>query len=47
MVVAFDFDKTLTYEDTLFGFYAEANEKNLAFLMKKGIMITKVKDKKV
>ena len=33
-VIAFDFDKTLTYKDTLFGFYAEASKSLPVFKMK-------------
>lgn len=33
-VVVFDFDKTLTYNDTLFGFFLTATEKNIIYPIK-------------
>ncbi|MGM1057524.1 MAG: HAD family hydrolase [Bacteroidota bacterium] len=33
-IIVFDFDKTLTYNDTLLGFFLNASEKNLCFPLK-------------
>lgn len=33
-IIVFDFDKTLTYRDTLFGFYISISEKGFKFLVK-------------
>ena len=38
-MVVFDFDKTLTYKDTLFGFYKEADGKNILFSFKRILLI--------
>lgn len=37
--VVFDFDKTLTEKDTLFGFYAFVNEDNLIFKLKRVLLL--------
>ena len=39
MIVVFDFDKTLTNKDTLFGFYSKANKRNFLFFSKRVILI--------
>ena len=39
-VVVFDFDKTLTYNDTLFGFFVCASKTNILFPLKVGIYFT-------
>lgn len=38
-MVVFDFDKTLTYHDTLYGFYREADGKNIFFPVKRIALI--------
>ncbi|WP_421947811.1 HAD family hydrolase [Phaeodactylibacter xiamenensis] len=38
-MVVFDFDKTLTNEDTLWGFYKEVDSSNLFFSFKRGIIL--------
>ena len=35
----FDFDKTLTNQDTLFGFYREANKGDSTFMLKRLVLI--------
>ena len=39
MVVVFDFDKTLTYNDTLFGFYKITNKPNFSYYVKRVLLI--------
>lgn len=39
-VVVFDFDKTLTVEDTLFGFYRFSSKSKIIFLLKYPLMLT-------
>lgn len=39
MYAVFDFDKTLTNHDTLFGFYRAANKKSYSFLMKRTLFL--------
>ena len=38
-IVVFDFDKTLTNEDTLFGFYKQVDGKNKLFLFKRILLL--------
>ena len=39
-IIVFDFDKTLTYNDTLFGFFVCASKINILFPLKVGIYFT-------
>lgn len=39
MTIVFDFDKTLTYRDTLFGFYKAVNQNNLIFSIKRILLL--------
>jgi len=39
MMVVFDFDKTLTFKDTLIGFYKITNKSNLSYYIKRVLLI--------
>jgi len=39
MIMVFDFDKTLTYRDTLFGFYRIANKSDISYYIKRVLLL--------
>ena len=39
MIIVFDFDKTLTFKDTLFGFYKIVNKNSSIFLIKRLLLL--------